>query len=420
MLNRYWFLFRINLIALPYLFYPGLLGLFIILVGVTLTLRRWRLDAIALLNLVGISLLMLLSCVVAWNRGEAFLQLANFLPFFWLFALLPSLLNSVFRLEQLATDLVLATVPINLIAAAEYGLKSAWLPQSLQQWPLVEWLRLAPHKGRAMVMFDHPNVMASYLVLIFGLGLGLTLKRLLHPDETAIDAWGKAFPITDKLIYGATYLNLVGLFATGSRNGLLVAITQLIVFGVFARTKRSVLIGGAVCLVGIVTGVIGLGLGDRPRAILNVADDPRIGIWKIAIDLIAQRPWLGWGLGNFKLLYPPRLIDPNYLDVFHTHNIWLLLAVEAGLIVMLAMTIFVSYVLYRGVRHVWLSDQATDLKGDRIILIGYLLAFWGCVGFAFFDVTFYDARINVLDWVILGGIYAMTLISRNPHLIIKS
>ncbi len=409
MLNRYWFLFRLSLIALPYLLYPGLLGVLISLVGITLNVRQRHLDAIARLSLIGISLLMLLSCLVAWNSGEAFLQLANFLPFFWLFAVLPVLLNSAARLEQLATDLLLATVPINLIAAVEYGLKSAWLPEALRQWPLVESLRLAPHRGRAMVMFDHPNALASYLVLIFGLGLGLTLKRLLHPEANAPPNLGKALPITASLMYGATYLNLIGLFATGSRNGLLVAIIQLIAFGLLARTKRSVLIGGAVCLVSIVAGAMGLGLGDRPRAIFDVADDPRMGIWTIAIDLIHQRPWLGWGLGNFKLLYPPRLIDPNYPDIFHTHNIWLLLGVETGLLVMLLMTLFVSYVLYRGVRHVRQLDQKAPRMGDRTILTGYFLAFWGCIGFACFDVTLYDARINLLNWVILGGIYAQTV-----------
>ena len=30
------------------------------------------------------------------------------------------------------------------------------------------------------------------------------------------------------------------------------------------------------------------------------------------------------------------------------------------------------------------------------------------VGFALFDVTFYDARINVVHWVLLTGLYALT------------
>jgi hypothetical protein len=49
--------------------------------------------------------------------------------------------------------------------------------------------------------------------------------------------------------------------------------------------------------------------------------------------------------------------------------------------------------------------QGQTKSPDREILWGYLFAFGGCVAFALFDVTLYDARINVVNWLLLGGIY---------------
>ncbi|MGJ3248889.1 MAG: O-antigen ligase family protein [Elainellaceae cyanobacterium] len=412
-LRRCQALFRISLVALPYLFYPGLLGLLVTLIGMLVVKdTRRSLDPLTQVSLIGLSILLVISSTLAVNPGEAFLQLSNFLPFFWLFAALPTLIGTFRRLEQIATDLVIAALPIHIIAAIEYVLKASWLPTELSQWSvveaIVEAIRAAPHRGRAMVMFDHPNALASYLVIIFGLGLGLTLKRLFCDSslESKPSLLWFHIPVSNPLLYLATGSNLLGLFASGSRNGLLVAISQIIVFGLLAKAKRVILIIGTVMVFGLIAGTAWLGLGHRPHAITNLADDPRIGIWKIALDLIRERPWFGWGLGNFKMLYPPRLIDPAYQDIFHPHNIWLLLGSEAGLPVMIAFTVMVSYVLYRGIRLVRLPRLSPSAHW---IVIAYFLAFLGCVAFALFDVTLYDARVNMLNWLALAGIYTPTI-----------
>ncbi|MEB3360019.1 MAG: O-antigen ligase family protein [Synechococcales bacterium] len=420
-------LFRWSLVTLPYLFYASLLGL---LVGLGRSLRQFKppyLDALTLGSLVASSGLLVLSATTALNRGEALLQLANFLPFFALFMVLPSVLYGMERLERFASDWVLAALPINLIAVGEYLLKSPGLPATVQTWPWVEWIRSAPHKGRAMVMFDHPNALASYLVLMLGLGLGLILSRLRRSPTAAQRPSCPQAPLTpnsrpqrrgwlpvggdlwrsppDWLIYTATYANLAGIFCSGSRNGVVVAASQLLMFLACTRLNRRLLLGTLVSLGAIAWGIAQFGLGVRPTGLLNLADDPRFGIWEIAIDLTRERPWLGWGLGNFKLLYPPRLIDPEYREIFHTHNFWLLLGVEAGLIVMVLLTVMVGFICYRGVRSL-LSSRWTP--AERSIGMGYLLAFWGCMGFALFDVTLYDARIQVMNWAILAGIYSLS------------
>lgn len=389
-------LFLISLALLPYLFYGSILGILIVLISLIRIFKRPCLDLLTLGGLVGGAGLMVVSALAALYRGEAVLQLANFLPYMLMFAYLPGLFRAVALYERLAIALLFTAIPINLIALGEYLIKSPRLPDSWQAIAWVEAIRSAPHVGRAMVMFDHPNVMASYLVVVMGLGLGLVALERVRPLTITLPL---GYLIT------ATLINLVGIFCSGSRNGLAIALSQLIIFAVVARLNRRILVAIAAAVGCIGLGTVAFGLGVRRIGIFNLSDDPRIGLWKISLDLIQQRPWLGWGLGSFKFLYPSRLIDPEYLDVFHPHNIWLLLATEAGLIVMVVLTVMVAFVCYRALRYSVLNPSVSE--AHRAIAITYGLAFWGSVGFALFDVTFYDVRTNALNWSILAALYAL-------------
>ncbi|MEB3231252.1 MAG: O-antigen ligase family protein, partial [Leptolyngbyaceae bacterium] len=206
-------------------------------------------------------------------------------------------------------------------------------------------------------------------------------------------------------------------------NGILVAIAQLVGLAFMVKWNRMVLLMGGLWVTGLGVAIVLLGLGQRSIGIAQVMDDPRIGVWKIAIDLIAERPWLGWGPGSFKFLYPARLIDPTYDSVFHTHNLWLLLGAEYGIPVMVLLSTVIGFICYRGVRAVWARspssptpEDSTQIangdnghRGDRAIFMGYALALGGSIGFSLLDVTLYDARLNVMNWVLLSVIYSWSL-----------
>ncbi|MBD2462791.1 O-antigen ligase family protein [Oscillatoria sp. FACHB-1407] len=414
---------RFSLWTLPYFYYASFCGVFAVVIHALRTSQKRVLDSFTRNSLLLISGLLILSSAFAWNRGEAFLQLANFLPFFLVFAALTVVLKRVETLETLALGLVISAVPINLISLVEYGLKSPFLPQAMQNIGAIAQLRSAPHVGRAMVTFDHPNVLASYLVMVLGLGLGLVIKQLAQPLQkpSEIQSQIQSHPDTkprldwsvwrSRLLYIGTGLNLVGIFCSGSRNGLIIAISQLIVFALLARTRRMMFLAGLLGVGAIALAVLTLGVGGRSVTEEAVATDPRVGVWQIALDLIRERPLLGWGLGNYKLIYPERLIDPTHPYIAHPHNIWLLLGSEAGIPAMLLMTVLVGYICYRAVRLLLLQKTAPISPG---IVLAYLLAFWGCIGFALFDVTLYDAGINIMNWTMLAGIYSASLPDPSP------
>lgn len=413
-------LFQLSLVVLPYGSYVGMLGLFVVLVSLLVRLRQPALDLLTRNGLLVVSGLMILSACFAEYRGEAFLQLANFLPYFLFFSMLPYVMDSLARLERVAIALVIGAIPLNVISAGEYLLKSPRLPPSLQQIPLIEWIRAAPHKGRAMVTFDHPNAMASYLVAVLGLGLGLTLARAgaRADGETAGAGQGgrggdprsaeaSQRPTLNRLIYLATFLNLVGIFCSGSRNAGILAVVQLLLFSLCVKFNRALLIGSLAGILAVVSSAAWLGIGGRTLIAQSWTNDPRSTIWSIALRMSQERPWWGWGLGNYKFLYKAYLSPdlqnlPRFRAISHPHNLWLLLSSEAGILVMTALTLLIGYICFKGVR-LWRSQQLE--VSDNAILLGYLLGFLGCVGFALFDITFFDARVNVVNWLLMTGIY---------------
>jgi O-antigen ligase len=406
--------FQFSLVTLPYLYYISLCGLFTVLMFLLRRFKRTALDPLTQTSLLVISGLMLVSSLFAFNKGESFLQLTNFLPFFLFFAVLPFLFTTAEVLERAALGLVVAALPINIISLFEYILKSAFLPAALRQMSWVDQLRSTPHVGRAMVMFEHPNAFASYAVLMLGLGLGLVLKKatdhqLPHPEATGEPRREPRsptrLPAKTLLLYVATYSNLLGIFCSGSRNGVIVAVLQIVLFSLFIQSRRASLVAGILGLVAIATSTTFLGIGGRAVSVSSLAEDPRVGVWKIAIELIREHPLLGWGFGNYKFLYQQRLINPEFSYIAHPHNFWLLLGAEGGIPLMLLMTLLVGYICYQAVKLLLMRKLS---PAESSILLGYLFAFLGCIAFALFDVTLYDARINVMNWLILAGIYSFT------------
>ncbi len=425
-------LFQLSLVVLPYGSYVGMLGLFVVLVSLLVRFRQPALDLLTRNGLLLVSGLMILSACFAEHRGEAFLQLANFLPYFLFFSMLPYVMDSLARLERVAIALVIGAIPLNVISAGEYLLKSPRLPQSLQQISLIEWIRAAPHKGRAMVTFDHPNAMASYLVVVFGLGLGLTLagaSGARADGETTGAGEGKRAggdtrsaqasqrPVVTRLIYIATFLNLVGIFCSGSRNAWMLAVVQLLLFSLYVKFNRALLIGSLTGILAVVGSAAWLGIGGRTLIAQSWTNDPRSTIWSIALRMSQERPWLGWGLGNYKFLYKAYLSPdlqnlPRFRTISHPHNLWLLLSSEAGILVTIMLTLLIGYICFAGVR-LWRSQQLEVYS--NAILLGYLLGFLGCVGFALFDITFFDARVNVVNWLLITGIYVASFRLKHPE-----
>ncbi|MEM8504545.1 MAG: O-antigen ligase family protein [Cyanobacteria bacterium P01_D01_bin.1] len=364
---------------------------------------------------------LLLSASFGINKGEAFLQLTNFLPFFVLWGVwvtCPSVVARPFAvLEQVARWLVLGAVPLCAIALAEYVLKiESLIPQvkasGLPIW-LIEWLYEEPYFGhRARSLFDHPNVLSAYLVIVLGLGLGLVLKTVDQLAAKPVSAVRHHWIWSLLTLGGSVLLCLGAIFCTGSRNGLLIALVLVATALYAARRYRWVWISSFAGAGVLAAAISTFGIGGRSLSWDIFVNDPRIGVWRLAIEMIYQRPWLGWGFSGLRESYIPGSI-PDYDSVYHAHNVWLFLASESGIPVMIGFCVVCGRIIYRAVK-TYLDKDVGLSAGDRAILFSYLLAFSACSMFGLFDVVLYDARLNIVSWGLLAALYAMSCYAMPP------
>ncbi|MGB3203217.1 MAG: O-antigen ligase family protein [Nodosilinea sp.] len=393
----------VTLVALPYVIYGALVTLVSFLL---VSLRRWHRQIWRLLYTQGwVWLALGLGIGVALSQapGESALQVLNFVPFFGLYGAiavaLPTFPRPLKTLHDWALAVLIATVPVNLAALGEFYLRS---PGGFSHWsshPWLQWLYLKTDYGhRASAVFGHPNAFANYMVIVFGLGLGLCAYTLSHPHLRR-----KSLGVCS-----ATALVLVGIFCSGSRNGLLIAGLQLLAFGGLLRPYRYIFWAGLGAIALMTVSILIWGIGGRtlPEALATAS--LRVNVWQLALEMIPWHPWFGTGLGTFKLLYDPADFPVAGDFLPHAHNLWLMLAAEAGLPVALGFTVVVGWIVGRSTY----TALCTPLPANALALLGgYLAGFGGTTAFAVFDLAFYDARINSLGWLLLGSLQAFTALA---------
>ncbi|MGI0485665.1 O-antigen ligase family protein [Pantanalinema rosaneae CENA516] len=384
-----------------------------------------------------VSGLMLLSATFAQIREAAFWGVFNFLPFFLAFAVLSELIRTPAQLRRLAWILVAGSVPVVVI-----GLGQQWLGWSghIQLFGIVvDWLIRAGGNppGRMSSVFFYANVLASYFVVTFILALGLWIEAVnqrsfrfnsvqgqrSHPASPKLGATLRQW-ITPKLLILTAIVagNAIALILTNSRNGWAIAAIAGLAFALY-QGWRWLLVGvgaliSAVLMAAFAPSPIREGwraivpaffwarltdelYPDRPERMLRTTQ------WKFAWSMAEQRPWLGWGLRNFTPLYQAQV---NSI-LGHPHNLVLMLLAETGIPATVLLVGIVGWVVTQGSQYLvnWHSypasapDQEQQIY-DRLIYFTFLVAFMGCAFFSLFDVTLFDARINVIGWLLLAGI----------------
>lgn len=394
-LQKHWAVVQVGLLLLPFSVFLG--GIPVLIAALDIWRRRFSSMSCEPVNrgFAVLSVLMIGAAAFAVDRSTAFLGLFNFLPFFVVFAALSELIRSPKQLRQIAWIWVLTSIPVTLIGLMQLFLKVGGSPSLL--WGLIEWT-IAPGGeplGRMSSVFTYANVLASYYAIVFVLGLGLWLE--------------KRKPILGIILC----LDAIGLILTNSRNAWAIAVLACLAFALYQGWKKIVV------LVGAVTGLM-LGAAFAPESIatplraivprffwarLNdqmYSDRPenqlRSTQWKFAWSLTEQRPLTGWGLRSFSKLYTEQM----HLWLGHPHNLFLMLSAETGLPAALVLYGLVGWILAQGVL-IWRKLH----QSDQQIYFTFWIAFFACTLFSFLDVPVFDARINLMGWVLLAGIWKM-------------
>lgn len=242
--------------------------------------------------------------------------------------------------------------------------------------------------------FNDPNLFAGFLNLL----ILPTLARWLAGDPTAEPP---AVRVVQLALLGA---GLFTSFLISSRGAILALLPMMAVLLWHARAlnhaakKRWMLL--AIVLVAFaaahfVTG--GINLAQRMVSTVAEGDAPRVMLWKSALAMIADHPWLGAGLGSFQLLYAHyRASNETGSAGVWVHNDYLQLWQEAGFPAFLLLTALLFWV----VRRIWLLLKSENPNSLRTL--GYLAAVCGVLLHASVNFMLYFAPVTLLIGIYLA------------------
>jgi O-antigen ligase len=353
--------------------------------------------------------LLVFSSAIAKYPSEAWLGLANFLPYFALFMAFRCLITKPSQLRQLAWLLILPSLAIVLLGWGQLFL--AWDTPSLMEtilgWQLVP---LGIPAGRMSSVFIYTNFLAIYLAIAFTLALGLWLETWQQKSSK--------FP--NQTIYSLSLLTLIlladlsGLILTSSRNAWGLAVFCFMAYALYLGWKwlvwgvtsaATVILWAAFApnfggtqLRRLVPAFIWLRLSDeayqRPAATLRFTQ------WQFCWQLITERPVFGWGLRNFTPLYEAKM----NLWLGHPHNLFLMFGAETGILSLLLLMTIIAMIMFKAAK-LCLTSVGNP---HNLIFFSYLVAFTSCVLFNLADVTIFDLRVNTIIWILLAAMSGVT------------
>lgn len=203
--------------------------------------------------------------------------------------------------------------------------------QGLLQWlgladALWQWMIVPEQRGVAFGTFRQPNLYATFI----NVGV-ICVLWLVHLRR-----------LTEAMAWVLVTLMVCGVAASGSRTGSL-EIVALGLCGLWlARHQPAALTRlmlGAVLMFSVALWMLptvaqwhGFGFITSAERAQASAQDGRWLIWRNAIELIALRPWTGWGWKELAYAHYITPLTPKFPElVDHAHNLPLQLAVEFGL-----------------------------------------------------------------------------------------
>jgi O-antigen ligase len=212
----------------------------------------------------------------------------------------------------------------------------------------ISWLKRYDYDRRASGFYICPNHLAGLLEVVGIMGLGIV-------------CWSR-WPVWLKMLVGyGTGICYVGLVLTGSRGGYISTVVSLVVFAILSlailrRTEGGLFwkVGGAGLLAAILLSALTIYAVGRSSFLTSRAQQTfettnmRVDLWKGALQQWKLQLIFGTGSGTF--LYWGRFFrtDRVQLDPIYTHNDYLNLLAEYGLVGAVGVALFLAVHLWRG------------------------------------------------------------------------
>ncbi|HCM83173.1 MAG TPA: O-antigen ligase family protein [Alphaproteobacteria bacterium] len=231
--------------------------------------------------------------------------------------------------------------------------------------------------------FINRNNFASYAGAILCVALGLLLRRILH-EVTGVSAhefWRRLIGV---LLGRAWYLTLavvilfVALLLTHSRAGLASFAVGFVVLLMMLRLagllQGKMFFWGAGIIGGSLIGIFLLSGEGVFARLISESEVARPQLYALQMNALADRPWLGSGLGSFpQIFHIYRTEDiPLYFFTERGHSVYLENMVELGLFAAFALFISIGILIWRVIASVTLDARHRTIPAVSVAAITVL------------------------------------------------
>ena len=296
--------------------------------------------------------------------------------------------------------LLMASLALASMLSAVIGVLQVCWPQALAS-PWMGWIQPSHDPSRAVGHMRQPNHLATLVVW------GAIAWAVLHAQARLPRGAGM----------GGMAVLMVGLVLSGSRTGLL-AVALLPLWALLdqrlPRHTRRLLLAAPLMAAAAVAALHGwaahsgqaLGVVTRMNPV-QAADvsSGRWAIWANTLELIAQQPWSGVGVGHFNIAWTLTPLSGRPGEPFgHAHNLALQCLAVLGLPLGLVMMTVTGVVLYQAAVRAWSAQQPQDeglaRRGAWMILlaVGWHSLLEYPLWYAYFSLPAALALVVCLGW----------------------
>jgi O-antigen ligase len=266
------------------------------------------------------------------------------------------------------------------------------------------WLHLGPAHKQYLELksVGHVNHSAIYLTIVFGISLSV-----------AICKWSKKNIWSASLFIGISALLFVGILVGESRAalGIAVLVSTLLVF--LISTSKVIKWLGIGCIAISILTIIAVNpvIVQKHKTNSSINNDALSGrhqVWNVSLEAAKWHPALGLGMDNWKFITPNAIKDSiekrgeiyqanNYFFPNHSHNVYLTILVERGVI---GIGVFIIILLAWGIQ-LLRNYQASKMNHQLIIWGSSLSAYIVVIGIGTVNTTIHHEH-GLLTALCLG------------------
>lgn len=296
--------------------------------------------------------------------------------------LVVNLMRSTAWIKRCILSLVCSGTVVSFIGILQYFLgmftRGAWIDQGY----------FYDIKGRVVSLFENPNILAMYLVMVLPFAIYLMLIT---------NVW------KSKLLGFISVASILGcIILTWSRAAWLAAITCILIFFMIYSKKTVKYIIISLFFLPIISFFLPSSITRRFTSIGNLADSStayRVFTWKGTLRACLENFWGGVGYGPtaYREMYPQYAYAGMEASK-HSHSLYLQILFGMGIFGLLVFAAVI--ILFLQMNFEYIKNESD--KKTKMTVIACICAIVSMLVFGLFDFIWYNYRVLFLFWIIIA------------------